>query len=69
MFGEGHHDSVGQRGIDEALACHDMLERTLGKPSWVSQMVTRVVALVRSIADRKTGLQHQVTASTPHANR
>ena len=69
MFAEGHHDSLIQRGIDEALACQDMLERTPVKPSWVSQMITRVVATARSIADRKTGLEHQPTATAPRANR
>jgi hypothetical protein len=39
MFGDGHHDSVVQRGIDEALACQDVLERTPIKPSRVSQLV------------------------------
>ena len=69
MFGEDHHDSLIQRGIDEALACQDMLERTPVKPSWVSRMVARVVATVRSIADHKTDLEHQATASVRHANR
>jgi hypothetical protein len=69
MFGEGHHDSLVQRGIDEALACQDMLERTPVKPSWMSQVVTWAVAMARSIANRKTDLQHQATASAPHANR
>ena len=27
MFGEGHHDSLVQHGLDEAFACQDMLER------------------------------------------
>ena len=69
MFGEGHHDSLIQPGIDEALACQDMLERTPVKPSWLSRLVTRVVATARSIADRKTDLEHQPTAPAPHANR
>jgi len=69
MFGEGHHDSLIQPGIDEALACQDMLERAPIKPSWLSQMVARVVATARSIANRKTGLEHRVTAAAPHANR
>jgi len=69
MFGEGHHDSLIQPGIDEALACQDMLERAPIKPSWLSQMVARVVATARSIADRKIGLQRQANASAPHANR
>jgi hypothetical protein len=69
MFGEGHHDSIVQRGIDEALACQDMLERTPVRPSSVSQLVARVFATIRSIADHKTDLEHQATASVPHANR
>ena len=69
MFGEGHYDSLVQRGIDEALACQDMLERAPIKPSWLSLMVTRVVATARSIADRNTDLEHRATATTPHANR
>ena len=28
MFGEGHSESIVHRGLDEALACQDMLERT-----------------------------------------
>jgi hypothetical protein len=69
MFGEGHHDSLIQPGIDEALACQDMLERAPTKPSWLSQMVTRIIATARSIADRKPDLQHQANASAPYANR
>ena len=69
MFGEGHHDSLIQRGIDEALACQDMLERAPVKPSRLSQLITRVVATARSIADRKTGLEHQPAATASHVNR
>ena len=69
MFGEGHHNSLVQRGIDEALACQDMLERAPIKPSWLSLMVTRVVTTARSIADRNTDLEHQPAATAPHANR
>jgi hypothetical protein len=69
VFGEDHHDSLIQPGIDEALACQDMLERAPIKPSRLSQWVTRVVATARSIADRKTDLEHQGSATAPHANR
>ena len=69
MFGEGHHDSVIQRGIDEALACQDMLERTPIKPSWISQMVTGLSRRPGRFANRKTDLEHQATASAPHAHR
>jgi hypothetical protein len=44
VFGEGHHDSVVQRGIDEALACQDTLARTPVKPSLLAQAVAWIVA-------------------------
>jgi hypothetical protein len=44
MFGEGHRDSVVQRGIDEAVACQDMLARTPAKPSLLAQAVAWIVA-------------------------
>ena len=44
MFGEGHHDSVVQRGIDEALACQDMLARTPVKPSLLAQAMAWIGA-------------------------
>jgi hypothetical protein len=49
VFGEGHHDSVVQRGIDEALACQDMLERTPIKPSPLAGTLARLGAVVRSL--------------------
>ncbi len=33
MCGEGHSDSIVQRGLDEALACREMRERTQAEPS------------------------------------
>jgi hypothetical protein len=44
MFGEGHRDPVVQRGIDEVLACQDMLARTPVKPSLLAQAVAWIVA-------------------------
>ena len=49
MFGEGHHDSVVQRGIDEALACQDMLEHMPFKPSPLAGTLARLEAIVRSL--------------------
>lgn len=50
MFGEGHDDSMVRRGIDEALACQDMLERAPVAPSLLARVVARLVARVRSLA-------------------
>ena len=69
MFGEGHYDSVVKRGIDEALACQDMLERSPVKPSWLSQAVMRVVAAARSIARRQPAPDLQVTSVAPHSSQ
>ena len=33
MYGEGHSHSIVQCGLGEALACQEMRERTLAKPS------------------------------------
>jgi hypothetical protein len=52
MFGEGHNDSIAQRGLDEALACQDMLERTPAKPSVWTRAVLRIGLAIRSIAHR-----------------
>ena len=65
MFSEEHHGSTVQRGIDEALACQDMLERTPVKPSWMSRAVIWVVAAARSIARRGTDSKRHVTSAAP----
>jgi hypothetical protein len=52
MFGEGHNDSIAQRGLDEALACQDMLERTPPKPSMWTRAISRIGLAIRSIAHR-----------------
>ena len=66
MFEAAHDDGIVQRGIDEALACQDMLARAPIKPSWVSQMVARIVAAARLIAHRGIGPERQSTAAAPH---
>ena len=66
MFGEDPHGSILQRGIDEALACQDMLEHTLTKPSWLAQAVTRVVTTARAIARREPAPERQVTSAARH---
>jgi hypothetical protein len=69
MFDARHDDGIVQRGIDEALACQDMLARAPIKPSWVSQMLARIVATARSIAHRGIGPKRQTTAAAPHGTR
>jgi hypothetical protein len=66
MFGEDSHGSIIQRGIDEALACQDMLERAPIKPSWASRIVAWITAAARSIAHRGMSSERQTTAATPH---
>ncbi len=53
MFGEVHNDSIVQRGIDEALACQDMLERTPPKPSLAARVAASIAAFIRSFARLK----------------
>ncbi len=64
MFDTGHDDRIVQRGIDEALACQDMLARTPLKLSWASHVVARFVAALRSIAHRGIDLERPTTTAT-----
>lgn len=52
MFGEGHNDSIVQRGLDEALACQDMLERTPTKLSVLTRAILRIGLAIRSVVHR-----------------
>jgi hypothetical protein len=52
MFGEGHNDSIVQRGLDEALACQDMLERTPTKPSVFTRAILHIGLVIRSVVHR-----------------
>ncbi len=64
MFGQGHDDSIVQRGIDEALACRDMLAPAPAEPSPLARLHARIIALLRAIfptphparEDRRTAL-------------
>jgi hypothetical protein len=69
MFGEGHHDSIVQPGIDEALACQDMLERTPATPSRLSRVIARVVAAARLLGLRNRVEEHRVTPAPPYGSR
>jgi hypothetical protein len=52
MFGEGHHDSLVRPGLDEALACQDMLARTPIRPTLIARVLARLGAAVRGLAPR-----------------
>jgi hypothetical protein len=66
MFDAGHDDRIVQRGIDEALACQDMLVRTPFKSSWVSQVHAWFVAALQSIAHRGIDPERPTTTATSH---
>ncbi len=60
MFSEGHDNSTVQRGIKEALACQDMLERAPVRSSWVRKAVAWVIATARSIARHDSSPEPQL---------
>lgn len=60
MFGECHHDLVIQRGIDEALACRDMLARAPDKPSPIVRLLAQLAAITRLRAPRQPTGEHSV---------
>ena len=64
MFGEDHRDSIIQRGIDEALACQDMLERAPAKPSRLARLRARIVAM-RVLPRRAPANQRRVIPAAP----
>ena len=46
---ETQHDDMIQRGIDEALACQDMLTRSPATPSRLERLRQRLEAAVRAV--------------------
>jgi hypothetical protein len=65
MFGEGHSDSIVQRGIDEALACQDMLERTPTRPSLLTRAIVRIGLAIRSIVPRDPARKRRGIPTAP----
>ena len=59
MFGEGHDESIVHRGLDEAHACQDMLERTPTKPSMLTEAIARVGDAIRAIVHRDAAEKQQ----------
>ncbi len=66
---EAHDNRTVQRGIREALACQDMLERSPAKPSRVRQAVTWAIATARSIARHDPAAEPQIPAAAPHGTQ
>jgi hypothetical protein len=64
MFGEDHHDSIIQRGVDEALACQDMLARAPAKPSRLARLRARLAA-VWVLPRRSPASQSRVVPASP----
>jgi hypothetical protein len=48
MFGEDHHDSIVQRGIDEALACRDMLAPAPPERLPITRVIAHLVVRARA---------------------
>lgn len=69
MFGQGHHDSIVQRGLDEALACRDMLQPAPAQPSPVSRLTARLVAAVRAIVHRGIAGERRAASADPRVTR
>src|SRR5215211_4202642 len=59
MFSEGQHDSIVQRGIDEALSCGDILEPALPQPSPMVRLWARLVAVGHRVAPHKPSREHR----------
>jgi hypothetical protein len=59
MFGEDHNDAIDQRGLDEAFACQDMLERTPAKRFMLTEAIARVGDAIRAIVHRDAAEKQQ----------
>jgi len=69
MYGEGHSDSLVHPGIDEALACRDMLQPAPAQPSTVARPIARLVTVLRAIAHREPPDDHRTPPVAPHGTR
>lgn len=65
ILGEDHHESIVQRGIDEAVACQDMLERPPVQPSWRVRTATRLVAAIDAFARHDPAGARWLRAAAP----
>jgi hypothetical protein len=69
MLGEGHHDSIVQRGIDEALACQDLLEQTTRRPSVLTRAISRIALVIRSTVHWELVRNRRVIPTTSRGTR
>lgn len=69
MFGEGHHDSIVQPGIDEALACRDMLQPAPVRPSLLSRVIACIVPATHSLTHRDPMGARRVRLAPLHRSR
>jgi hypothetical protein len=69
MHRDSYDDSPIQRGIDEAMACQDMLERAPARPSLLARIVARLVAAMRWVARSRVTSERQVISATPNVTR
>ena len=49
MFPDGRDRSIVQRGIDEAMACRDVLTPAPRRPTWLSSTRVRVESVLRAL--------------------
>jgi hypothetical protein len=64
MVSEGHHDSIVQREIDEALSCRDMPEPSPRQPSPMVRL-RALVAVGHWVAPQKPSREHRGTPEVP----
>jgi len=57
MFGEGHGDSIVRRGIDEVLACRDLVEAAPTQATLLERLLSRIVSARWPIAPATPGDQ------------
>jgi hypothetical protein len=69
LFGAGHRDSIIQPGIDEVLACRDMLQPAPVEPSPIVRLCARVVAAVQRFASNSAQAFSACRPSLAEVNR
>ena len=65
-FGAGRRDSIIQPGIDEALACRDMLSPAPAHRSRIARLILRLKACVRVMACREPAAEYRPALGNPH---
>ena len=65
-FGAGHGDALIQPGIDEALACQDMLQPASAHRSRIAHLIMRLKACVSVMACREPAAEYRPALGNPH---